>query len=244
MTYEAPGHCPGASSFWCSVPLAVLSGLAGLAAGEGEVERFGPAVVRQDPPPPAWTAPCQRIARDSGRAVRAPVHALRGPRPLRAEARPWRRRRAARPRRGRPTDRERKASPQRAGLGRSPGIGDWVEGAGHSSDGPIRDDRDHGKRAQPIGQPPPSLGWSAKQRRERGSGEANEAAAAAVGAARRRGQVGRARSPRRCVAGDPRAPDCVRAPDPPARRAGARHRGRPDADVHGRGASRRLSAST
>lgn len=49
--------------------LAALSGSAGLLAGEGDVERYGPSLVHSEPPPPAWTAPCQRIARDSGRAV-------------------------------------------------------------------------------------------------------------------------------------------------------------------------------
>ena len=116
------------------VPLAALSGLAGFVVAEGEVERYGPALVRQNPPPPEWTAPCQRIARDSGRAVvlrcmrfegrvlyvqerdedeggEPHLLVVAGPRILNVKL---------------------PASARASGL---PRIGDWVEGAGHSTSG-------------------------------------------------------------------------------------------------------------
>lgn len=125
---------PGRLFFVGLAVLAALSAAAGLAAGEGEVERYGPSVIHRDSPPPEWTAPCQRIGRDSGRAI--VVRCLRfegrvvyvqerdegdggephllvvaGPRILNVKL------------------------PVGTRVEGLPGIGDWVEGAGHSTGG-------------------------------------------------------------------------------------------------------------
>ena len=125
---------PGRLFFAVLGVVAVASAGAGLAASEGEVERYGPSLVNKEPPPPEWTAPCQRIARDSGRAIvlrcmrfegrvlyvqerdegdggEPHLLVVAGPRILNIKL---------------------PASARAAGL---PGVGDWVEGAGHSTGG-------------------------------------------------------------------------------------------------------------